>query len=181
MLWIDDILNIEVTGIAHGPAQSMHRELRSIDELREFANEAKFPEHHLVIRPNNQDNAEIYKNIKDELGLLNAFNLAKKKSSNGLVFVENDLRAFSNPTRQVVIRDAAKDLVQKLNSLCPKCTYPGYWRKKRVPGMLCGFCHRKTHMPIAEIWHCTACAYEEQRETMSNVFADPSKCDFCNP
>ena len=181
LLWVDDALGIEVTGIAHGPAQSMHREVKTLKELKIFANEAKFPAHHLVLRPDNQDHSEIYKNISDEQGLLKAFTSAKKKSPNRLVFVENDLRAFSNPTRQEIIRNAAKDLVQKLMSACPKCTAPGYWRKKRIPGMLCSFCHSKTHLTIAEVWQCTACSYEEQREINSNKLADPSKCDFCNP
>ena len=42
LLWVDDELGIEVTGIANGPAQSIHREVKSVKELLDFAVEAKF-------------------------------------------------------------------------------------------------------------------------------------------
>ena len=129
LLWIDDERGIEITGIAQGPAQSMHREVETLQELKKFAADAKFPEHQLVLRPESKDHPEIYKNISDEHTLVRAYAYARKKSANGLVFVENDLRAFSNPTRQEIIRNATKDLVEKLTSLCPKCTSPGFWIK----------------------------------------------------
>ena len=181
LLWVDDELGIEVTGIANGPAQSIHREVKTVNELLDFALEAKFPEHHLVLRPEHQDHPQIYKNISDEQRLLNAFLAAKEMSLNGAVFVENDLRAFCNPSRQEIIRNAAKDLVQKLRSTCPACSTPGYWRTKRIPGLRCSFCNQKTRLPVAEVWNCRACSYEEQLENKSEQFADPSKCDSCNP
>ena len=181
LLWVDQRQGIEVTGIAHGPAQSMHSEVKTLEKLKSFAIEAKFPEHHLVLRPDHQDHPKIYKNIGDEQSLLKAFNSAKMKSSKGVVFVENDLRAFSNPTRQEIIRKAANDLIQKLLSACPKCSVPGFWRTKNISGMLCSFCHGQTRLPVAEIWRCQVCTYEDKREINSGQFADPSKCDFCNP
>jgi hypothetical protein len=181
LLWVDVEHGIEVTGIAHGPAQSMHREVKSLEEVTHFATEAKFPGHHLVLRPDHQDHPDIFKNIGDEQSLLRAFNSAKLKSSKGVVFVENDLRAFSNPTRQEIIREAANDLIQKLLSACPKCSVSGFWRTKKISGLLCSFCHGPTRLPVAEIWRCQACTYEDEREINSGQFADPSKCDFCNP
>ena len=181
LLWVDQRQGIEVTGIAHGPAQSMHSEVKTLEKLKSFAIEAKFPEHHLVLRPDHQDHPKIYKNIGDEQSLLKAFNSAKMKSSKGVVFVENDLRAFSNPTRQEIIRKAANDLIQKLLSACQKCSVPGFWRTKNISGMLCSFCHGQTRLPVAEIWRCQVCTYEDKREINSGQFADPSKCDFCNP
>lgn len=181
LLWVDDELGIEVTGIANGPAQSIHREVKTVKELLGFAREAKFPEHHLVLRPEHQDHPHIYKNISDEQRLLNAFLAAKELSLNGAVFVENDLRAFCNPSRQEIIKKAAKDLVQKLRSTCPACSTPGYWRTKRIPGLRCSFCNQKTRLPVAEVWNCQACAYQNQQEIKSDQFADPSKCDICNP
>jgi hypothetical protein len=124
---------------------------------------------------------QIYKDISDEQSLINAFDSAQKLSTNGIVFVENDLRAFCNPTRQEIIKNAAKDLVQQLRSTCPACSTPGYWRTKRIPGLRCSFCNQKTRLPVAEVWNCQACAYENQQEIKSEQFADPSKCDFCNP
>jgi len=181
LLWVDQARGIELTGLAQGPAQSMHREVQTLNELKSFAIEAKFPEHHLVLRPYHKGHPEIFKNIRDEQSLLKAFHLAKEKSSNRVVFVENDLRAFCNPTRQEIIREAAKDLIQKLLSACPTCKAPGYWRTKQIPGLLCSCCESKTRLPVAEVWCCQACYFEEQREINSGILADPSKCDFCNP
>ena len=181
LLWIDDELSIEVTGIASGPAQSAHREVKTVKELLNFAIDAKFPEHYLLLRPKHQGHQQVYKDIRDEQSLINAFSSAQKLSTNGMVFVENDLRAFCNPTRQEIIKNAAKDLVQKLRSTCPACSTPGYWRTKRIPGLRCSFCNQKTRLPVAEVWNCQACLYENQQEIKSEKFADPSKCDFCNP
>ena len=60
LLWIDDELSIEVTGIVSGPAQSIHREVKTVKELLNFAIEAKFPEHHLVLRPEHQGHQQNY-------------------------------------------------------------------------------------------------------------------------
>jgi len=43
------------------------------------------------------------------------FEWAKNLSANGVVYVENDLRAFANPTRMENIRRATQNLVQKCN------------------------------------------------------------------
>ena len=39
------------------------------------------------------------KGIDDHRSLLKTFHLAQAKSANGVVFAENDLRAFCNPIR----------------------------------------------------------------------------------
>ena len=181
LLWVDSARGIEVTGFAHGPAQSLHREIKTLTELQRFATEALFPEHHLVLRPEHPDHPNIYKNISDETKLLNAFHLAQKQSTTGVVFVENDLRAFGNPTRQQLIQQAAQDLIQKLLSACPQCSAPGYWRKKQIPGLLCQSCQRKTKLPIAQVWHCQSCSFEEQHAINAGQWADARHCDFCNP
>ena len=181
LLWVDDELGIEVTGIANGPAQSAHREVKSVQELMDFANEAKFPEHHLVLRPAHQDHPHLFKNICDEQSLLSAFHAAQKLATNGLVFAENDLRAFCNPTRQEIIKKAGQDLIQKLRSSCPSCHAPGYWPTKKMPGLPCSLCQQKTRLPIAEVWTCVACLHESEHDIQAEQLADPSQCDHCNP
>lgn len=181
LLWVDPSQNLEVTGFAHGPAQSLHRNVKTLDELMAFAQEARFPEHHLVMRPGHEDHPHIIKNIHDESTLRQAFAQLQGESGSGLVFVENDLRAFCNPTRQGVIRQACEDLIRKLQSTCPQCQSPGFWVKSRVAGLPCRVCGQKTRLPIGEIWHCAQCQHEEQRATPTQAWADPSRCDFCNP
>lgn len=181
LVWIDQNLGIEVQGIAHGPAQSLHKTIRSLDELEAFARTANFPEHHLVLRPQDQDHPELFKGIDHRADLLKAFDWAKQKSVNGCVFIENDLRAHCNPTRQGLIRKAADNLIQKLLSACPQCNTPGFWITEQTAGLPCTACGRKTHLPVSEIWCCSVCKYEDHKRLSINQLADPSRCDFCNP
>jgi uncharacterized protein YbaR (Trm112 family) len=181
LVWIDQNLGIEVQGIAHGPAQSLHKTIRSLDELEAFARTANFPEHHLVLRPQDQDHPELFKGIDHRADLLKAFDWAKQKSVNGCVFIENDLRAHCNPTRQGLIRKAADNLIQKLLSACPQCNTPGFWITEQTAGLPCTACGRKTHLPVSEIWCCPVCKYEDHKRLSINQLADPSRCDFCNP
>jgi hypothetical protein len=181
LVWIDQNLGIEVQGIAHGPAQSLHKTIRSLDELEAFARTANFPEHHLVLRPQDQDHPELFKGIDHRADLLKAFDWAKQKSVNGCVFIENDLRAHCNPTRQGLIRKAADNLIQKLLSACPQCNTPGFWITEQTAGLPCTSCGRKTHLPVSEIWCCPVCKYEDHKRLSINQLADPSRCDFCNP
>jgi hypothetical protein len=181
VLWKDQKLEIEVVGIAHGPAQSLHKTIKSLDELEAFAKTANFPEHYLVLRPHNQDHHDIIKGIDNLASLVQAFDWAKQKSGTGSVFIENDLRAHCNPTRQGVITKAADNLIQKLLSTCPKCSTPGYWITEQTAGLPCAECGNKTHLPMSEIWRCSACNYEDHKHLSSHHSADPSRCDFCNP
>ena len=181
LVWIDQTLGLEVVATAHGPAQSLHKTVHTQQELEAFAMTAKFPEHHLVLRPQDQDHPDIYKGLNNWADLFEAFNLTKHKSSNGRVFVENDLRAHGNPTRQEVIRQAADKLIQKLLCACPQCNKPGYWRTSQITGLPCRACGRKTHLPIIEIWSCSMCGHEDQKPLAFHQLADPSRCDFCNP
>ena len=181
VVWIDQKLGIELVGIAQGPAQSLHKIIKSINELEAFVRKANFPDHHLVLRPQDQDHQDIIKGVDNLPDLVKGFEWAKQKSNNGRVFIENDLRAHCNPTRQGVIRKAADDLIQKLLSTCPNCQTVGYWIKEQTAGLPCAACGRKTHLPISEIWSCSACKYEDDKPLSINRLADPSRCDFCNP
>lgn len=181
LVWIDHDLGIEVVGVAQGPAQSLHKTIRTLEELEAFAKTASFPEHHLVLRPENENHPDIIKGIDTPAALMNAFHTSKQKSTNGSVFIENDLRAHCNPTRQGVILKAADNLIQKLRSTCPNCSTPGYWIKAQKAGLPCAVCGRQTQLPISETWHCSACKYEEDKQLKIDRLAAPSHCDFCNP
>jgi hypothetical protein len=180
LLWVDAKHGLEVIGMAQGPAQSLHRLVRTTEELMQFAAEALFPEHHLVLRPDHSDHPDLYKDLSNVNSLVRAFHAARAASSSRWVFVENDLRAHCNPTRQDIIRKAAQDLVQKLTSLCPQCHAPGYGIERKVPGLRCKTCGHPTRLPVADIWQCAVCAHQEHRDT-AHGWADPGQCDRCNP
>ena len=72
----------------------------------------------------------VTKGIQDINTLKSAFIEALLQSGNGKVIVENDLRAFCNPTRRLMIEQATEELARKLLSLCPECQTPGFWKIK---------------------------------------------------
>jgi hypothetical protein len=130
--------------MAQGPAKSAHRSISSIDELRTFAADAGFPEHRLMLRPDDEHSLEIIKGLADWPTLEHSFFEMLEKSTTGRVFAENDLRAFCNPTRQAMISNAAQDLLNKLLSICPHCSSPGYSIAHRKAGLPCGTCNAPT-------------------------------------
>lgn len=181
VLWVDPQLGIEVKGFAHGPAQSLQRTINTLDELQSFINEANFPSHYLNVRPEHATHVEWQKGICDEPTLIQAFHLAQSQSAGSGVVIENDLRAFSNPTRQALILQATDDLIQKLRSACPQCAKPGFSLKQNISGLPCRVCARPTQLPIGEVWQCVSCNHEEQRLVDATVLADPARCNHCNP
>ncbi len=181
LVWLDDELGIEVTGMAQGPAKSAHRSISTINELRSFAADAGFPQHHLMLRSDDEHSPEIIKGLADWPTLERSFFEVLEKSSTARVFAENDLRAFCNPTRQAMIRKAAQDLLDKLLSPCPRCSSPGYSIAQRKAGLPCGACHTPTRLPIADIWSCPKCTHTDEIKRSTPSHADPANCDYCNP
>ena len=181
VLLIDDIRNIEIIGFFGGQAQSTSQLVSSWDELTALLSEAQFTTHQLVIRPDDEYHPECRKGIKDLDSLKEAFEWATSLSKKGNVFVENDLRAHTNPTRMANILKATQDLSRKINSLCPECESPGFSVTERKKGLLCACCEAPTNLPVANIWSCVKCEYKKEELIPNQTKADPSKCHYCNP
>jgi len=178
---IDQKYQLEITGFSSGPAQNEYVYLRHWQEMEKFADNALFPSHYLVVKPTDEYHPQSKKGIKELIALKEAFEWAKKLSSKGIVYVENDLRAFANPSRMENIRKATIDLANKMNSLCPQCKTPGFWIKDIKRGLPCNSCGLATDEEITKIWGCLKCGYEETEAMKVFRFADPSKCHHCNP
>lgn len=181
LVWLDDDLGIEITGMAQGPAKCHHRAITSLPELRDFSAEAGFPEHQLMLRPDDKDSTDILKGLAEWPTLERSFAETLAKSATGCVIVENDFRAFCNPTRQGMIRNAAQDLLKKLLCFCPHCRSPGYSIVDRRTGQPCSACHTPTRLAIADIWRCAKCGQSQEIERTHPPYADPANCDYCNP
>ncbi len=181
LIWIDDVQGLEIVGTAQDKAN--YAQLLTADwaAAEAFARQWGFPEHQLVLRPERQDDARIRKGIATWADFETGFARAFEGSSNGLVFLETDVRAHANPTRQRNIRRAAQDLASKLCSLCPECGAPGFWRVERVPGLPCADCGAPTREPLAEVLGCVKCTHRLTRAYGDRASADPARCDDCNP
>lgn len=172
---------LEVVGMAQGSAQSVQRQVNSLADLLAFAAEAGFPSHHLVLRPQDEHHPAVRKGLATVQDLTDAWSWGVAQASNAQVWVENDLRAHTNPTRMVLIEAATRDLVHKLASPCPACASPGFAPASRVPGLPCAACGRPTLATKAEVWACPSCHYQLEQPAPGPRHADPSRCDHCNP
>lgn len=181
LLFIDDERDLEVEGIAEGKANFSHLLTADWTEAKQFAQQSQFPSHHMVLRPEGEEDSRIRKGISTWAVLEASFVQAQQQTENGLVFLETDVRAHANPTRQINIRLAAENLAKKLASLCPACGIPGFWLIEREKGLPCEDCGTPTREITAEIHGCLKCSHRLRQEHSQPQYADPGRCDRCNP
>lgn len=181
LVWIDEERELEVIGVAQGRANFSHLLAADWAAAESFARQAGFPEHHLVLRPDGEEDPRIRKGIATWAELEVAFVWARDQSASGLVFVETDVRANANPMRMENIRLAAEDRAKKLCSLCPACGTSGFWMVERVAGLACADCGALTRETRAEVDGCLKCAHRVARERTDLQYANPGRCDYCNP
>ena len=156
------------------------QEISSEEELKEFADQARFPSHGLILRNSKDGNDSIVKGIRSIDILLKAYR--KIYDTYGFVFAETDMRAHMNPLRMAVIKAATLKLVEKMRSKCPDCDTPGFDMVEAKPGLPCELCGSETRSILANIYKCRKCGYSEERNYPSGKDKeDPMYCDFCNP
>jgi hypothetical protein len=153
------------------------QQLSSIEELKRFAEVAKFPAHAVILKDNKDNFKAIVKGICDWDTLYRLFDTFK--SQYGSAFIETDMRACYNPSRLKVIEQATHRLVEKINSCCPKCSTPGFDVAEIIRGLLCRQCGTQTTLPLSYLYRCKRCEYEERLPI--EELADPMYCDYCNP
>lgn len=155
-------------------------EIKTEKELQEFAANANFPSHGLILRKSKADLGDIVKGITTEEQLNQAFDTLI--SQYATAYVETDMRAMYNPTRMKVIEKATVKLVDKIKSLCPKCQTPGFGIVDRKEGLPCEQCHFPTRSTISYLYSCQKCNFaKEDQYPNGKQFEDPMYCDFCNP
>ncbi|MEW5921181.1 MAG: DUF6671 family protein [Bacillota bacterium] len=181
LIWIDETLGIEVVGYASGKTNFSHRLTASWEEAKQFARDAGFPEHWLVMRPEGEEHPQIRKGIASWDELEKAFHWACSRATNGRAFLETDMRAHANPTRMEMIASAARDLAQKLRSYCPACGAPGFHAAERLAGLPCEGCGAPTRETRAEVHRCAQCGHQLIVEKNEAKTASAARCDYCNP
>ena len=155
-------------------------EIKTEEELMEFADKVKFPSHGLIIRRSKNDFTEIVKGITSKEILRSTFNYFI--SNYGTSFIETDMRALYNPTRLKVIEKLTKKLSDKINKLCSVCKTPGFGITDVKKGLPCRICNFPTRSTLSYIYSCQKCSfsYEEKYPNGKNT-EDPMWCDLCNP
>ncbi len=180
VLLVDAGRGIEIVGCASTPGLHVQVVVATRAALREAAHRAGFPAHGLVLRPDGPEGLPLRKGLRSPDELDAAFDRALAASSTGTVWVENDLRAHVHPTRMATIAAATADLVQRMGSRCAACGSPGFGLIAPLPGLPCRDCNAPTHEPRAHQLGCVACAFREER-ALAQRFAEPGRCEHCNP
>ena len=156
------------------------KEIKTEKELLDFAHLIKFPSHGLIIKNNQENFTEHVKGIIEHEALIATFNHFISKY--GKAFVETDMRALYNPTRMKVIEEAAIKLVNKINTLCPKCNTPGFSITDAKYGLPCSNCNFPTKSILNYLHTCKKCSYSQTEKFPHGKFTEePMYCGICNP
>jgi hypothetical protein len=151
-------------------------EIQTERELITFINQIHFPSHGIILK----SDTNIYKGIHDETELRKLFKQLNNEF--GKVRIETDMRAMNNPTRMETIQEVCKELVDKINSLCPRCETPGFAVTRIELGLACSQCGTPSNQIKSKTYACKKCGFEKEEALNQNKErADPMYCLICNP
>ncbi|OPJ55290.1 DUF6671 family protein [Alkalithermobacter paradoxus] len=182
VLLYDKRENFEIYGVCeNGETNFDHITTDKFDDVINFANKIGFPEHYLIIRPDNSSSNQVIKGINNYDWLKEAFDLCLSNSKSGNVFLETDMRAHANPTRMKNIKKATEDLISKLNKCCPNCGAPGFVVSEVEKGLPCELCNLPTERILKNISKCYRCSYIREEMYPKGNTASAQYCNYCNP
>jgi DNA-directed RNA polymerase subunit M/transcription elongation factor TFIIS len=176
VMLIDCKNNLEIQGIAVSHETNCSEKIvYNFNELIRFARKIGFPSHKIILIPSPGNHIYI---DQDESQLAHYCSI-ESLFENGLK-VMTDMRAMNNPSRQKIIQEATKNLIENMLNKCPKCYHPGFSKQKSIPGLPCKACLLPTKNTKAHSFNCANCTYEEIIP-VTLKYGDPTFCDFCNP
>lgn len=141
-----------------------------------------FPDQAMIVRPNTGPAGIVQKGIQTSENLEAAIVHAARVSSDGLAFVQTDMRAHFNPRRMMSIGSLAKKLADRLCQSCGSCSAPGWGVKGTEAGLPCSWCGAPTAWVLHEIMGCFMCDHETSQPRSDGLTeADPAHCPYCNP
>lgn len=185
ILLIDTLNNIEISGWEISiDTNHSHTEVSSVKEAMRYAKQCGFPSHGMVARPNTADGNSpiLFKGILTEKSLREAVANSISASRDGKALIETDMRAVYNPKRMKVIEKAALNLLNKIKSLCPNCSWPAFEITEWIKGLPCENCFFPTKGIAKHIYQCKKCNHKKEIEYPDGEeYSDPRFCDFCNP
>ncbi|AGC78360.1 hypothetical protein LX97_02692 [Nonlabens dokdonensis] len=181
LIFIDKKNNLEIVARELSMETNFNgQEITSLKELIEFAKEAQFPSHALILRRSKDDTTDIIKGITNDVQLQEAFEQLSTISNK--VYVETDMRAMHNPSRMKVIEAATKKIIKKIQTACPKCNMPGFDITEIKKGLPCDLCSQPTNSILSHLSMCKHCSFtKEEFYPNDKQTEDPMYCDFCNP
>lgn len=152
----------------------------SYEQLVSFAKQINFPSHGLIIKDAADKSAQIIKNIRDWDSLKIIYDSIFKFPAS--LWVETDMRAHQNPTRMKVIQKATQNLLNKINSVCPSCSTPGFDVHEVIKGLPCEWCQSPTESILAYHYQCARCNHITiEQFPKGKDYESPEFCSYCNP
>ena len=154
--------------------------ISSFQNLVDLVKTVGFPEHGIILKNTKEEVPNVVKGIQSWELLEESYH--KLSVNNSLVVAETDMRAMYNPTRMKVIQKATLKLVDKIKSICPQCTTPGFGVVKIISGLPCEWCSSPTNSTKSHIYQCQKCNFEQEKMFPNDKKTeDPMYCDRCNP
>ena len=184
LAFVDEELGITVVeSILTEDTNFSHSSARTMSDLADFMERARFPSHALIVRPNDGLKPDVLvKGITDCDDLNRAVIRCAAASADGMAHVETDMRAHVNPTRQRAIRRVAFRLARRLASPCPACGAPGWGITTTEKGLPCRGCGAPTEWVKHEIFGCARCDCTDARpRSDGRREAEEGQCPLCNP
>lgn len=157
-----------------------HKAISTVKELHDFMKQVGFPSHGITLKGWCEGCVE--RVSKDLLSVQRLQDEVMKLLAEGYTIqAETDMRAMYNPTRMLAIEQATIKLIERIKSLCPQCSLPGFGITSGVAGLPCSLCGNPTRSVKSCISACLKCGYVEETPNRDKNFEDPMYCDFCNP
>lgn len=149
-------------------------------EALRFARRIGFPRHGMILR-REKDSRDIFLKGISDLKVFRTAILEFLDQYNSL-WLETDMRAMYNPTRMEAIAEATENLIKRLRSECPDCSYPNYWIDQVVPGLPCSQCGLPTRSTLGHKYLCKNCDHQALKYFPNKKMEEePMYCDHCNP
>jgi len=185
LVLVDDELGLVITEQqVFADTNYAHATGRSATDLSAFAETAGFPDHALIVRPNQPADGcgLIHKGIRRHDELEKAVSGCAAASADGLALVQTDMRAHVNPGRMTAIAILASRFASRIATLCPACTSPGYGPSDSISGLPCEWCGEPSTLVRWIIHRCPACRHEARLPRPDGLLkSDPMHCLSCNP
>jgi hypothetical protein len=157
-------------------------ETRRLKDIADQIRATGFPAQAMIVRPNNGPGAIVQKGVQTFENLEAAIAQAAHASSDGLAFVQTDMRAHFNPRRMMSIESLAKKFADRLSQACSACSAPGWGITRTEPGLPCSWCGVPTAWVLYEVMGCFMCNNETSQPRSDGLTeAAPAHCPYCNP
>jgi hypothetical protein len=145
-----------------------------------FLQQVGFPGQKVIVKSSQHQPERIVKNLAQATEVIEA--MQEIVDQYGDCFIETDMRAMNNPSRQRHLLQLGTRLAEKLCSICEQCGWYGFSTTRVERGLPCGWCGTPTDGVLYEVSCCNQCGFEKEKYfPMGKQQEDPQFCNQCNP